>query len=498
MKLSLYQRLSFSLLLVFMLIGGGFYFWSDKIEQQTRYESIQRLNLSLAANLAHDNPLLQKGKYDHDALENLFHTLMVLGPSFEFYFLDPQGKILTYSGDASKVKRDKVDLLPILNLIQNKAELPIYGDDPRSLSRQNVFSAAPVFNGATLQGYLYVIVAGEKYEAAYQNNKSNNKFNFYVGFAATAILFLFLVMLGLFRYFTRPLCLLSKEMQALTKVGFDQSKVSLQQWPKQSHNEVFQLANGFHGLVNQVNQQFTKLSDADIHRRELLADLSHDLRTPLASLQGYMETLLIKESDKVNPLTPEQRKSYIETALKNTCQLKNLIDQIFELAHLEDGQVTLNLETFNLTELLYDIVAKFSINAEEKHIKLLIVPEVSNIQVYSDIGKMERVLTNLLENAIRHTDDGGEIILSVQELSATQCQIVVSDNGTGIKAEELSYIFDARYRASNALQDQAQHSGLGLAITKKLLELMHSDIHVKSQLGQGTTFSFNMRKAVVN
>ncbi len=261
---------------------------------------------------------------------------------------------------------------------------------------------------------------------------------------------------------------------------------------------MFQLANGFHGLVNQVNQQFTKLSDADIHRRELLADLSHDLRTPLASLQGYMETLLIKESDKVNPLTPEQRKSYIETALKNTCQLKNLIDQIFELAHLEDGQVTLNLETFNLTELLYDIVAKFSINAEEKHIKLLIVPEVSNIQVYSDIGKMERVLTNLLENAIRHTDDGGEIILSVQELSATQCQIVVSDNGTGIKAEELSYIFDARYRASNALQDQAQHSGLGLAITKKLLELMHSDIHVKSQLGQGTTFSFNMRKAVVN
>jgi len=493
MKLSLYQRLSLSLLIVFVVLAGFFYIWSQQMEQRTRFESEQSLHLSLAANLASDNPLLQQGVYDHDALENLFHTLMVLGPAFEFYYVDPTGNLLTYSANPSQVKRNKIDLVPILQLTRNQAPLPIYGDDPRHISRKKIFSAAPVFNGSDLQGYLYVIVTGEQYDDAFSKIKSDNFTELSIVFIGSSVLFFFAVMLGLFRYFTRPLRLLNKDMMAFKAAGFDKSKVSLRDWQLESSNEVHQLGVVFQQMVEQINGQFERLKQSDIHRRQLLAHISHDLRTPLASMQGYIETLSIRGE----ALSMQERQGFIDIALKNSCQLKMLVDQIFELAHLEDGQVSLNMETFNLAELLYDIIAKFTLKAQEKSIVLSIEPPFCNVQVYSDIGKLERVLSNLIENAIRHTPEKGEIKLRVEELSDSQCQLSVSDTGTGIKEEEIAYIFDARYRASNATASKGQHTGLGLAISKKLLELLQTDIRVKSRLGQGTSFTFNLRKTTM-
>ncbi len=490
MKLSLYHRLSLSLLVVFIAIISVFYIWAQQLEQKTRYESEQHLHLSLAANLARDNPLLQQGVYDHEALKNLFHTLMIMGPAFEFYFVDTNGNILTHSIAPSLIKRNKIDLFPLKQLTQNQAPLPIYGDDPQHDSRKKIFSAAPVFNGSTLQGYLYVIVAGERYESAFNRLQSTRETELSIMLMLGAMLFLFVVMLGIFAYFTRPLRRLSQDIKALQAVGFDKSQVELAQWMPNSRNEVHQLGAAFEKMVKQINQQFSMLQKSDVQRRELLADISHDLRTPLSSLQGYIETLALKS----NKVSQEQRQQFVETALKNAQQLKALIDQIFELAHLEGGQVSLNLETFNLAELLYDVAAKFSLETTAKNIQISIIPECSYTQIHSDIGKLERVLSNLLENAIRHTPAKGAITLSINELNNNQCQLVISDTGTGIKEEELLYIFDTRYRASNAIQDKEKHTGLGLAITKKLLELLKSDIKVTSTLGEGTSFSFNLRK----
>jgi len=490
MKLSLYHRLSLSLLVVFIAIISVFYIWAQQLEQKTRYESEQHLHLSLAANLARDNPLLQQGVYDHEALKNLFHTLMIMGPAFEFYFVDTNGNILTHSIAPSLIKRNKIDLFPLKQLTQNQAPLPIYGDDPQHDSRKKIFSAAPVFNGSTLQGYLYVIVAGERYESAFNRLQSTRETELSIMLMLGAMLFLFVVMLGIFAYFTRPLRRLSQDIKALQEVGFDKSQVELAQWMPNSRNEVHQLGAAFEKMVKQINQQFSMLQKSDVQRRELLADISHDLRTPLSSLQGYIETLALKS----NKVSQEQRQQFVETALKNAQQLKALIDQIFELAHLEGGQVSLNLETFNLAELLYDVAAKFSLDTTAKNIQISIVPECSYTQIHSDIGKLERVLSNLLENAIRHTPAKGVITLSIIELNNNQCQLSISDTGTGIKEEELLYIFDTRYRASNAIQDKEKHTGLGLAITKKLLELLKSDIKVTSTLGEGTSFSFNLRK----
>lgn len=488
MKLSLYHKLSLSLLVVFIVIISVFFIWAKHLEKTTRYGSEQHLHLSLAANLASDNPLLQEGVYDHQALKNLFHTLMILGPAFEFYFVDPNGDILTHSIIPSLIKRDRIDLEPLIKLTQNQVRLPIYGDDPQHKSRQKIFSAAPVFNGSKLRGYLYIIVAGERYESAYNYINSDRKSEFSVVIIVGALLFLFIVMLGIFYSFTRPLRRLNCDIQKLKKAGFDKTRLNLTYWKSNSSNEVHQLGIALEEMVNQINNQLNLLQQNDVQRRELLADISHDLRTPLSSLQGYIEMLAYKGDE----LTPQVRKKYNNTVLKNSLQLKLLIDQIFELAHLEGGQVSLNFEAFNLAELLYDVIAKFSLEASTKNIKILVKPSSSYTQVNSDIAKLERVLSNLLENAIRHTSDNGQIVFTIEEFNDDQCRLVITDNGTGIKAEELCYIFNTRYRASNAIQDKNKHTGLGLAITKKLLDLLKSDVNVQSTLGKGTAFSFNL------
>lgn len=492
MKISLYQRLALTLCAAFMVMASLLVSWSDTLIEQSKYQAEQKLHLHLAEHLANDNPLLQDGVYDKPALENLFHTLMLLGPAFEFYFLDAQGNILTYSADSTKIKRKSVSLAPLKQLIASPDIMPIFGDDPRDINNQKIFSASPVFQGDTLQGYLYVIIGGEIYDSIFEQVQADTHLQKYGAFVVATLFLLLLILLAVFHYFTQPVKILAKQMQALKDVRFDQSKVQLKQWGSESnhgidHNEVNFLGATFNDMVLQINQQFSLLTENDRIRRELLTHLSHDLRTPLATIQGYIETLEIKGDD----LSNIEYQDYLSTVQRNVNQLKRLIDQIFELAHLDNGQVTVNLETFAIGELLHDIIAKFTLKAAVKNIQLTLQPQPCKFFVFSDIAKLERIMTNLLENAIRHTDKGGEIALIVTQTN-TSVKISVTDNGSGISKEDIAYIFDARYRASNAIEDNIQHTGLGLAISQKLSQVINSELMVKSELGRGSSFSLSL------
>jgi signal transduction histidine kinase len=485
--LSLYHRLAFSICCAFIIMASLLFYWSNSLAEQSKFRAEQQLHLKLAEHLAHDNPLLQDGVYDKKALENLFHSLMILGPSFEFYFLDPAGNIMTYSADADKIKRQSVELSPLVALIANPGAAPIFGDDPRNVDKQKIFSAAPIYRGDSLQGYLYVIIGGEIYDSIFNQVKNDEDLQQYSVVLIGALLLLLLILLALFRYFTSPIKQLVSEMEAIKAVKFDQSKVNLSQWQHSKNNEVHRLGASFKDMVSQINLQFSQLTENDRIRRELLTHLSHDLRTPLATMQGYLETMVIK-GDR---LSSQEQTQYLATAQRNGMQLKRLIDQIFELAHLEDGQVTVNLETFTIGELLHDIIAKFALKAKARHINLTLQPQQCQYIVYSDIAKLERIITNLLENALRHTSEGGEVAIRVSQLT-DKVKIAVTDNGSGISKEDIAYIFDARYRASNAIEDSTPHAGLGLAISQKLSRILNSELFVDSQLGLGSNFSLSL------
>ncbi len=489
--LSLYHRLAFSICGVFIIMASLLFYWANSLAEQSKFQAEQKLHLPLAEHLVHDNPLLQNGVYDNKALENLFHTLMVLKPAFEFYFLDPAGNIITYSTQTSKIKRQSVELSPLVALIANPDVVPVFADDPRNLHKQKIFSAAPIYRGDNLQGYLYIIIGSEIYDSIFSQVKNDKNLQQYSALLIGALLLLLLLLLVVFRYFTAPIKQLAHEMLAIKAVKFDQTKVTLSQWQHSESNEVHMLGATFREMVAQIDIQLTQLTENDRIRRELLAHLSHDLRTPLASMQGYIETMVIKGEQLSSP----QQAKYLATVQRNATQLKHLIDQIFELAHLEGDQANcrpiVNLETFVIGELCHDIIAKFALKAKNKHINLTLQPQQCRYIVYSDIAKLERIITNLLENALRHTSEGGEVAVVVSQL-ADKIKLTVTDNGSGISKEDIAYIFDARYRASNAVDDNTPHTGLGLAISQKLSRILNSELFVDSKLGLGSSFSLSL------
>ncbi|TMN71808.1 two-component sensor histidine kinase [Pseudoalteromonas sp. S1727] len=487
MNLSLYQKLASSLVIIFCFICALVYGWSKQLERTSKHHGEQNLHLQLAEHLVQDNPLLQQGIYDYQALENLFHTLMLLGPAFEFYFVDPQGAILTYSAEPGKVKRDRINLTPLKRLILDRTLTPLYGDDPRDPSRQKIFSVAPVYNQDVLQGYLYVIIGGEAYDTTLNTIKANDNVWIAGLWLAGALLFLLIALLILFRFFTAPIKKLATEVSMIEAANYSLVDNQLSSYSNKN-NEVDSLGRSIQAMLTRIDEQFKALAQSDKQRRELLTHLSHDLRTPLASVQGFLEVL----SQPHRQLSEQERQHYLSVSSDNCQQLKLLIEQIFELANLENGQMRVHTETFNLGELIYDCVAKFCVAADNKGVTLRVEPVICDFTVVADIAKLERVISNLIDNAIRHTPKGGKIIVQVQQADAEQLYVDISDTGVGIQQDELIAIFEPHYQASNSNTVGHQQGGLGLAICKGLLQLMNSEIKVRSELGKGSQFSFNL------
>ncbi|SES93869.1 sensor histidine kinase [Thalassotalea agarivorans] len=479
--MSLYQRLAIALCLVFLLVASVFYITFIFVDKNLRDQGQQQLHLSLAASLVRDNPVLQNSQWDAIGLKNLFHTQMVLGPAFEFYLLDADGNVVTHSYDDSLIMHSSVDLYPIKALTQNLQPLPIYGRDPRS-DEPKIFSAAPIFHGSQLSGYVYVIVAGQQYQKVLEHLSYSSHTTMLATLIVIALLLLFGVMLALFRSITRPIKQLANNMQQLAMADFDIDSVPLMPWRKNSSNEIDQLGLVYNDMAERIHSQISQLQHNDQERKNMLSQISHDLRTPLASMQGYVELMLLDEG-----MEKDKQQRYLKTVYGNTQQLNQLIHQIFELAYLEAGHVTVNEEGFNLIELLYDVKAKFAPSLENKNIRLNISPESGQIVLTSDIAKLERVLTNLIENAIRHSDSGSEILLAAT--AASTVSIVLTDFGTGIPPQDIDYIFEPRYRASNAVDCKEKHFGLGLAITKQLVQLLGGQLSVSSEMGKGTQFT---------
>ena len=290
------------------------------------------------------------------------------------------------------------------------------------------------------------------------------------------------------RFFTNPIQRLARDVSNIEAANYSLTDTKLSNYSTQKSNEVHSLGRSIQAMLTRINEQFKALEQGDKQRKELLTHLSHDLRTPLASLQGFLEVL----NQSGEQLSKKEQQEYLQVSLNNCGQLKLLIEQIFELAHLENGEISINKETFNLGELIYDCMAKFSLAVDKRGISLSVEPEICDFPVVADIAKLERVLSNLIDNAIRHTPRGGSIAVHVKRSDDNQLFVHVSDTGVGIKEDELNAIFDPHYQASNSNKEGRQQGGLGLAICRGLLKLMDSEIYVQSEIGKGTMFSFNL------
>jgi signal transduction histidine kinase len=187
----------------------------------------------------------------------------------------------------------------------------------------------------------------------------------------------------------------------------------------------------------------------------------------------------------------ETTREYLSIARKHCSRLGMMINDLFELSKLDSNVINPELETFSMSELMQDIALEFTHMAEQKKIKLTIKLLEGNTDVRADIGLMQRVLENLIGNAIKHTPKDGQILIKLENKNES-FNVVIQDTGRGISKNEIPHIFDRLYRAENTSNESSSSSGLGLAIVKKILDLHHSKIKVRSQLNKGTQFSFQL------
>ena len=227
--------------------------------------------------------------------------------------------------------------------------------------------------------------------------------------------------------------------------------------------------------------QLQRLQHAEASRRELLANVSHDLRTPLASMQGYLEMLLLKQGT----LPPDEQRSYLEIASRHSERLGKLINELFQLTKLEAHEIQPQREPFSVAELVQDVVQKFQLAADKRGLRLDSRLAGQQVQIDADIALIETVLENLIENALRHTPRGGEVRVEVEPQGA-RVAVRVVDTGRGIASEDLPNLFERYYHVDRGEMGDAAGTGLGLAIVRHIVELHGGAIRVESELGQGT------------
>lgn len=460
---------------------------------QSALEATQRMNLGLARYVVEHRSaglIDTAGRPDPEQMKELAQQVMMINPAVEVYMLDRAGRVLAHALDGlsgpDPVGRN-VDLAPVRKLTATGAEalrLPVFGDDPRREGQQTVVSAAPVSAGGNEVGYMYIVLNGQDQRGVSASLSNSESLREVTAGLLLATLMAAAVFVLALRKLTRPLRELVAEVETFRS---DSSAAS----DRPSGDEIEVLRAAVRAQQQRIAEQFKRLEESDQQRRELVSSISHDLRTPLSNIRGYVETVLLRG----DLLDVEARSQHLRTALRHTELLGKRIRDLFELSKLDAGRVEPQSEVFCLAELLQDVVQNYQLAAQQRGVRLSLADgsyTKTKARVSADIALIERVLQNLVDNALRYTAPGGEVTLAVL-VRSTQFEISVTDTGCGIAREHLPYIFDRYWRADDAVESQAGTSaGLGLAIVKRILELHGSVVRVQSEVMQGTRIAFSL------
>jgi len=237
------------------------------------------------------------------------------------------------------------------------------------------------------------------------------------------------------------------------------------------------------------NQEIEKLQEQAAFRKEFLGNLAHELKTPVFSIQGYIDSLLDGGMDD-----PKVLKTFLERASKSTERMTHILDDLDQLTKLELERIPLDLRSFDILDLIRESFEALELFAKEKNFRLKLETSNPFCYVMADRNKIAQVLINLFNNAIAYGNEKGELIVSVVEIDHTY-NIQIKDNGPGIEPEHLPRLFERFYRVEKSRNRNEGGSGLGLAIVKHIVESHGQQIQVSSQVGQGTSFNFSLEKS---
>lgn len=485
--MSLPRTLFGRLLLVFLLFGvamtGALLYVMQVSHSQFHQEFDQTVNRDLARQYVAANFLLTDRNLTARTLHQGIKKLAAANPEIDVYLLDETGVIVAASVPETGRHRTRVDLQPIKEFIAGRAP-PILADNPRAESGKDVFSAAPFHVADCPADYLYLVLG--RAEDAPGASRMRNTFAIREGAGIIVLAAALSVALSLIflRLLTRRLSVLEQTMSRFESLSAGPNGVA----PKRrGGDEIDRLEALFRDLAARIEAQMAQLQSVDAARREMLANLSHDLRTPITTLLAHLESLQMDEQ----PLSEQERKEYVAVAMRQSKRVARLVEQLLEAAKLDARQIAANPESFPIGELLQDVVQKFSLAARERGVELTLNVDSARLRVYADIALLERVFDNLIDNALRHTPQGGHVIVSAIP-NGGRVDLAVADSGSGMTPEEAARVFDRFYRGDLGRSTTSGQAGLGLAIVRSILELHGTTVSIDTRPGQGAAFRFDL------
>ena len=478
---SFYAKLSALFLVLIVGLGVILATFGVRAARQYANEVEQKLNRTLAEEMVPRFEPKLRDSIDTEAIEATIQDMTGINRRIEIYLLERDGTLkASFAVPDAEIQQHQVDLEPVRRFMQGD-DLPILGDDPMSTEGKKPFSAAHIEIMGRDGCYLYVILGSEKYASV----ASMVGESYILQTALWGLGLIVLVTAGvgllLFRRLTQRL----RGMQSVV-ADFEQGQFD-RRMDVTSRDEIGRLAECFNRMADNLTDTMEELRQADRMRRELVANVSHDLRSPIASIQGYLETVSMKDGT----LDLEERQRYITTALKNTKRLNTLVSELFELSKLETKQVEPTIEPFPIAELVQDVVMQYEPRAEEQGIDVQAELPERHARVEADIRLVERALSNLIDNAINYTPEGGAVCVRLDNEQDEVC-VEVADTGPGIPEDDLPHIFERFYRVDKSRDRDKGGAGLGLAIAKTILELHGRSLEVESTVGEGTTFRFRL------
>jgi two-component system phosphate regulon sensor histidine kinase PhoR len=260
--------------------------------------------------------------------------------------------------------------------------------------------------------------------------------------------------------------------------------------PVTTRDEIGTLASSINDMAGKLGNDITQLKKLERVRSEFLGNVSHELRTPIFSLQGFLETLLDGAVDD-----PAVNRDFLEKAHKHAGRLNALLNDLIEISRIESGEMKMSFRFMPLADLLREVSDEMAPAAAKKNLKLTVdTGECTDDKVYADRERLKQVMINLLDNAIKYTEDGGSITVSARREGTDAVCVEVADTGSGIPEQHLGRIFERFYRVDKDRSRDVGGTGLGLAIVKHIVEAHGGTIRVESIVGKGSRFMFPLRR----
>lgn len=304
---------------------------------------------------------------------------------------------------------------------------------------------------------------------------------FFISFSVSYLLIFVVLEFLIFREITRIYKLINKlKKKELSDLGKEKS--SALNPLKSINEEIFSFAD-------LKQKEIDKLKKLEAFRREFIADISHELKTPIFAAQGFVHTLL---DGAVNDKAVRNR--FLKKAAKSLDGLDALVQDLLTLSQIETGQIKMQFENIDLYKLTEEVFEQFEGKANKKDVSLRIESDSKKVFVYADWQRMTQVMTNLISNALKHSLDDGEVIVSFEQ-SKKNVTTSVRDFGEGIPPDHQSRIFERFYRVDKSRSREKGGTGLGLSIVKHILDGHNTKAEVESEPGKGSTFSFRLPRA---